>query len=83
MFDGTEVTLTNKFIIITPVQLTIYFIMKENVQSVVVTPLIAMNPVGKALEWIRFGTEGNRNSICDLCGLEELNDFYGLTERNI
>ena len=76
-----NVTLTNP-IIFTPVHLTI-LIMAENVAAVVVPPPTARNPVDQALSWIRFGTEGNRNSICDEGGLVAFDDFIGSTESNI
>ena len=76
-----NVTLTNH-IIFMPVQLTI-LIMAENVTSVVFPPPTARNPVDKALAWIGFGTEGNRNHICGEGVLEAFDDFICLTVSNI
>ena len=57
--------------------------MAENVPVVVVYPLPDRNPVDKALEWIRFVKEANRNSIHDEGGLEALEIYFGLTGRFI
>ena len=78
MFDGMNVTLAN-YIIFTPVQRTI-LIMAENVPKVVVTLPPYRNPFNKSLTWIGFGTEGNRNSICNEGGLKAFDDFVGLTD---
>ena len=63
LFDGTEVTLNNLFIIFTPVHITILFIMAANDLTFVVPPSPARNPVDQSLTWNDFGTEGNHNII--------------------
>ena len=83
MFDGTEVTITNIFIIITPVNLTILFYHSINVPAVVVSPPPARNPVDQALAWIGFGMEVKLNRIRDEGGLESFDDLVGLTESDI
>ena len=47
-----------------------------------VPPPPATNPVDQDLEWIGFGTEGNRNSIRNEGVLEVFDDFIGLTVSN-
>ena len=57
--------------------------MAENVLEFLVCPPLASNPVDQALAWIRFGTEGNHNSIRNEGKMEEFDDFVGLNESNI
>ena len=57
--------------------------MAENLPEVVVPPPPARNPIDQSLAWFGFGTEGNRNNIRNEGGLEEFDDFVGLTLSNI
>ena len=57
--------------------------MSTNVLEVMVPPPPARNPIDQALAWIGFGTEGNHNNIRNEGGLEEFDDFVGLTLSNI
>ena len=57
--------------------------MAKKLPAVVVPPPPASNPVNQALEWIRFGTEGNYNSIRNEGGMESFDYFFGLAESNI
>ena len=48
-----------------------------------VPPPHARNLVDQPLAWIRFGIEGSSKNIRDEGGLEEFDDFFGLTVSNI
>ena len=39
--------------------------------------------VHQALQWIRFGNQAHRDSICEEAGFESLEDFVGLSEKDI
>ena len=39
--------------------------------------------VHQALQWIGFGNQAHRDSICEKAGFESLEDFVGLSEKDI
>ena len=43
----------------------------------------ALAKVHQALQWIGFGNQAHRDSICEEAGLESLEDFVGLSEKDI
>ena len=43
----------------------------------------ALAEVHQALQWIRFGIQAHRDSICEEAGFELLEDFVGLSEKDI
>ena len=43
----------------------------------------ALAEVHQALTWIGFNTQAHRDSICNEVGFEFLEDFIGLTEKDI
>ena len=57
--------------------------MEENVPELGVPMPPDRNLVDQALAWIGFGMEVNHNIIRDEAGLEDSNNFIGLTEKNI
>ena len=83
LFDGTEITLTNIFIIITPVKLTILFYHGRKCTRSCGSSTATRNPVDQDVEWIRFGMEGNHNSIHDEGVFKEFGGFIGLTENDV
>ena len=43
----------------------------------------ALAEVHQALQWIGFGNQAHRDSICEEAGFESLKDFIGLSEKDI
>ena len=43
----------------------------------------ALAKVHQALQWIGFGNQAHRDSICEEAGFESLEDFVGLSEKDI
>ena len=43
----------------------------------------ALAEVHQALQWIGFGNQAHRDSICEEAGFESLEDFVGLSEKDI
>ena len=43
----------------------------------------ALAEVHQALQWIGFGIQAHRDSICEEAGFESLEDFVGLSEKDI
>ena len=43
----------------------------------------ALAEVHQALTWIGFNTQAHRNSICNEMGFKSIDDFIGLTEKDI
>ena len=43
----------------------------------------ALAKVDQALQWIGFGNQAHRDSICEEAGFESLKDFVGLSEKDI
>ena len=43
----------------------------------------ALAKVHQALQWIGFGNQAHRDSICEEAGFESLKDFVGLSEKDI
>ena len=43
----------------------------------------ALAELNQAFVWISFGDQGNRDTICQEAGLLSLEDFVGLTEKDI
>ena len=43
----------------------------------------ALAEVHQALQWIGFGNQVYRDSICEEAGFESLEDFVGLSEKDI
>ena len=43
----------------------------------------ALAEVHQALQWIGFGNQAHRDSICEEAGFESLEDFIGLSEKDI
>ena len=43
----------------------------------------ALAEVHQALQWIRYGNQAHRNSICEEAGFELLEDFVRLSEKDI
>ena len=43
----------------------------------------ALAKVHQTLPWIRFGNQAHRDSICEEAGFESLEDFVGLSEKDI
>ena len=43
----------------------------------------ALAEVHQALQWIGFGNQAHRDSICEEAGFESLKDFVGLSEKDI
>ena len=43
----------------------------------------ALAEVHQALQWIGFGNQVHRDSICEEAGFESLEDFVGLSEKDI
>ena len=43
----------------------------------------ALAEVHQALPWIGFNTQANHDSICNEVGLKALEDFIGLTKKDI
>ena len=43
----------------------------------------ALAEVHQDLQWIRFGIQAHRDSICENAGFESLEDFVGLSEKDI
>ena len=43
----------------------------------------ALAKVHQALQWIGFGNQSHQDSICEEAGFESLEDFIGLSEKDI
>ena len=43
----------------------------------------ALAEIHQALQWIGFGIQAQRDSICEEAGYEMLEDFIGLSEKDI
>ena len=43
----------------------------------------ALAEVHQTLQWIGFGNRAHRDSICEDAGFESLEDFVGLSEKDI
>ena len=43
----------------------------------------ALAEVHQALQWIGFGSQAHHDSICEEAGFESLEDFVGLSEKDI
>ena len=43
----------------------------------------ALAKVHQALQWIRFANQAHRDSICEEAGFESLEDFVGLSKKDI
>ena len=44
---------------------------------------VALAEVHQALQWIGFGNQVHHDSICEEPGLESLEEFVGLSEKEI
>ena len=47
------------------------------------TAVAALAEVHQALQWIEFGNQAHRDSICEEAGFESLEDFVRLSEKDI
>ena len=47
------------------------------------TAVAALAKVHQALQWIGFGNQVHRDPICEEAGFESLEDFVGLSEKDI
>ena len=43
----------------------------------------ALAEVHQALQWIRFGNQAHHDSTCEEAGFESLEDFVGLSKKDI
>ena len=43
----------------------------------------ALAEVHQALQWIGFGNQAHRDSICEEADFDSLEDFVGLSEKDI
>ena len=47
------------------------------------TAAAALAKVHQALQWIGFGNQAHHGSICEEAGFESLEEFVGLSEKDI